>query len=153
MASTDGWPVANFHFRVRIGAGSTISFQEIIGLEQEAAVLEYRHGKRKSLTTMKRTGLMQTKPLVFKKGIFKSDKSLTQLFNKINEHGYSPSKGEPVAEMLIELVDELSNTVVSWNIINAIPTKLICSDLKSHSNDVAIESMEWVHEGIEVSVS
>lgn len=153
MASTEGWPIANFHFRVRIGASTTISFQEITGLEQEAGLLEYRHGRRKGLTTMKRTGLMQTKPLLFKKGIFKSDKSLTDLFNKMNEHGYSPSKGEPVSELLIELIDEQANTVISWNITNAVPIKLTCSDLKSNTNDVAIETMEWAHEGIVVSIA
>jgi hypothetical protein len=31
---------------------------------------------------------------------------------------------------------------------NAWPTKIQSTDLKSDANEVAIESMEWVHEGL-----
>ena len=49
---SDQWPIAKFVFRVTI-KGSTISFQEISGLDQEAEILEYRHGRSKTLIKRK----------------------------------------------------------------------------------------------------
>ena len=37
-----------------------------------------------------------------------------------------------------------------WKIKNAFPTKVQATDLKSDGNEVAIETLELAHEGIEM---
>ena len=40
--------------------------------------------------------------------------------------------------------------LVVWKVKNAFPIKVQSTDLKSDANEVAIESIEIVHEGLEI---
>jgi len=48
------------------------------------------------------------------------------------------------------LLNEEHEPVVVWKVKNAWPTKIQSTDLKADGNEVAIESMELVHEGLTV---
>ena len=48
----------------------------------------------------------------------------------------------------ISLLDEDHNVIVKWNLANAWPSKVQSTDLKADANEVAIETMEIVHEGL-----
>ncbi|MCW2484070.1 phage tail protein, partial [Candidatus Symbiopectobacterium sp. NZEC135] len=52
----------------------------------------------------------------------------------------------------INLLDESGAPVMSWKLKNAWPTKVTGTDLKSDSNEVAVETIELAHEGLEISV-
>ena len=52
--------------------------------------------------------------------------------------------------MTISVLNEEHEPVVVWKIRNAWPTKVQSTDLKADGNEVAIESMELVHEGLTV---
>jgi len=142
----DQWPIAKFHFRVTIG-GEQISFKEVSGLDQETQVIEYRHGDSEVFSNIKRAGLMKFSNITLKKGVFRTDDRILEMFNKIYEKDYY-DKADTRKDLLVELLDEAGETVMSWNIIRAFPIKMTGTDLKSDGNEVAIESIEFAHEGI-----
>lgn len=146
----DQWPSAAFHFRVTID-GAQMSFQEVSGLDHEADVIEYRHGDSEVFQTMKFLGMTKTTNLVLKKGIFESDDRLIEIFTGVYDKSYAAGEGR--MDILVELLDEEGNTIMAWNIQKAVPVKLTGPSLKSDGNEVAIESVEFVHEGIRTSLA
>jgi phage tail-like protein len=48
-------------------------------------------------------------------------------------------------------MDESHNPVITWALANAWPTKVQSTDLKADANEVAIESIELVHEGLTIT--
>ena len=146
MAESFPFPIPTFYFEATI-SGKTISFQEVSGLEQSAELLEYRHGNSKNFITQKRVGMLKASTITFKKGIFKGDSELLDTFNKIHDKEYY-SHGDPIP-LKVSLLDEKGETVIYWNISNAVPLKMSGPTLKSDTNEVAIETIEFAHEGIE----
>ncbi|MEC8883208.1 MAG: phage tail protein, partial [Bacteroidota bacterium] len=53
-------------------------------------------------------------------------------------------------DITISLLNEEHAPVVVWKVKNAFPIKVQSTDLKSDANEVAIESIEIVHEGLEI---
>lgn len=148
----DQWPIAKFHFRVTIN-GEQISFQEVSGLDQETEVIEYRHGDSEVFSNIKRAGLMKFSNITMKKGVFEDDDRLLELFNQIYDNKDYHTSEDSRFDILIELLDEVGETVMAWNIERAFPVKLQGTDLKSDGNEVAIEAIEFAHEGITTSLA
>lgn len=151
MSDSFLWPEAAFHFRATVD-GQQISFQEVSGLDQEAETINYRHGDNEDFHKTVRLGLWKTTNLVFKKAVFADDDRLLEMFNRMYDKEYYTSEDSRM-EILVELLNETGETVMAWNVINAIPMKLTGPSLKSDSNEVAVESLEFQHEGITVSLA
>ena len=64
-----------------------------------------------------------------------------------NEIKMNTIKRVPVT---ISLLDETGAGTMVWTLANAWPTKITGTDLKSDGNEVAIETIEIVHEGITI---
>ena len=79
-----------------------------------------------------------------KKGVYKSDNKFWDWFNEIK---MNTIKRVPVT---ISLLDETGAGTMVWTLANAWPTKITGTDLKSDGNEVAIETIEIVHEGITI---
>ena len=45
------------------------------------------------------------------------------------------------------LLDENRNERIRWNLINAWPSKWTGTELKANANEIAIETLEFCHEG------
>lgn len=146
----DQWPIAAFHFEVEI-EGETISFQEVSGLDQEAQVIEYRHGDSELFTTIKKAGLVKTSNLSLKKGVFEDDDRLIEMFQKIYEKDYYGDE-ESRLDITVNLLDETGETVMTWNCHRCVPIKLTAPTMKSTDNNVAIEGIEFAYEEITASV-
>lgn len=138
------WPIPKFHFSVE-WAGMTIGFQEISGLEMETQFIEYRAGDSLSYLTQKIPGLKKHGNITFKRGVYQGDASFWELFQDVQAN---PERRE---EIIISLLNEEGTTMVSWTITNTFPVKITGPDLKSDANEIAIESIEVVHEGFEVT--
>lgn len=142
------FPVAGFYFSVEIG-GDMISFQEVSGLDMENEVLEYRHGNNPNFITQKRLGLAKSSTVTLKKGVFESDSRLADLsWDALYEKKFH-SYGDPT-DLLIYLNNESGDPIASWAVYNAVPVKLSGPSLKSDSSEVAIESIEFAHDGLDV---
>ena len=53
--------------------------------------------------------------------------------------------------LVISLLDEEQKVAMSWNVLNAFPVKMTVADMKSDANEVAIESIELAHEGLDIA--
>ena len=142
------WPVAKFHYEVEID-GTPISFQEVSGLETETTVIEYRHGDSEIFSPNKSAGLIKTSNLVLKKGIFHDDDESLELFKAITEEKSYYTQDDRM-DITVTLFDEQGEAVMSWNITQAFPIKYTGTDLKSDANEVALETIEFAYEEIEI---
>lgn len=140
------WPLPKFYFQVKI-ADQEVAFQEVSGLDLEAQVVEYRHGNSPEFSTIKMPGIKKSSNVTLKKGVFKGDNFFWDWFNKIKMNTIERKS------MVISLLDEGGNPTMTWTLMNAWPTKITGTDMKSDGNEVAVETMEVAHEGITIANS
>lgn len=148
----DQWPIAAFHFRLTID-GEQISFQEVSGLDQEVDVIEYRHGDSEVFSNIKLAGLTKTSDLTCKKGIFKDDERLLGFMNRVYDKDYYSNNPDSRMDILVELLDETGDTMMTWNITNAFPIKLTGPSLNSQNSEVAVEEIVFAYETISTSLT
>ena len=150
MAETK-FPVPAFHFRVNFD-GSELSFVEVSGLDRDVDYLEYRYGSYKTFTRMVWAGLTRPGRLVLKRGVISGDTKLFEHFNELREKQkyFSDSSKKKISEVTVTLLNESEKEVMRWSIKNAIPVKLVGAQLKSNSNEIAIEQMELMFEDMEI---
>lgn len=137
------WPLVKFSFQVKWDDAEFI-FQEVSGLSAEAQVIEYRGGNSRVFSTIKMPGIQKFSNVTMKKGILKGDKNLWDKHNLIK---MNTCKRCPV---IISLLDESQAVTMSWKLTNAFPVKMTVTDMKSGGNEIAIESMEFAHEGLSI---
>jgi len=53
-------------------------------------------------------------------------------------------------DITIKLLDEEHKPVITWAVEKAWPSKVQSADLNADANEILIESMELVHEGIKI---
>ncbi|AQT61099.1 phage tail protein [Cellvibrio mixtus] len=142
--SANIWPLPKFHFEVKWDT-NVMSFQEVSGLDIQSEEIKYRAGDSKVFGVVKMPGMMKFGNVTMKKGVFKGDNKFWDWLNQIK---LNTIKRVPVT---ISLLDESSAPTMVWTLNNAWPTKISSTDLKAESNEVAIESIEIVHEGLTIS--
>jgi len=139
------WPLPKFYFTVRVGDLFEAKFQEVSGLEVEPQVIEYRHGNSPEFSSIKMPGIKKYANVTLKKGLFKGDNRFWDWFNKIK-------MGVIERQLVtIKLLDESGAPTMVWTLKNAWPTKITGTDMKSEGNEVAVETLEMVHEGVEIN--
>jgi phage tail-like protein len=138
------YPLPVFHFTVSWG-GDNIGFSEVGGLSQEHQAIEYRDGLMTGTTLpLKRPGLLKSGNITLKKGMVQGNMDLYNWF--INS-------GNPNVErrtLVVTLNNDEGEPVFKWSIAEAWPVKCEGPGLKASGNDIAIESIELVHEGIKI---
>lgn len=139
------WPLLKFYFTVEVADLPEATFQEVSGLDVEAQVIEYRHGNSPEFSTIKMPGIKKYGNVTLKKGIFKGDNKFWDWFNKIK---MNTIERQP---MTIKLLDETGAPTMVWTLKNAWPTKITGTDMKSDGNEVAVETLEVVHEGLTIA--
>ncbi len=137
------WPLVKFQFSVKIGEGE-LFFQEVTGLTSETQVIEYRAGNSAAFTTVKMPGIKKFGNVTLKKGLFKDNKKMPEMYNLIKMNTIKRST------VIISLLDESNTVAMTWKLINAFPVKMTMSDMKSDANEAAIETMELAHEGLTI---
>lgn len=120
------------------------SFMEVSGLTQEIQSLDYRDGSDKIAVPRKIPGMPKYANITLKRGIFHKNTGLQDWFN---ERSYTKVTRKTVT---IHLMNADGNAIVSWELLNAYPIKIDGPTLKADGNEIAIESVELVHEGLTV---
>jgi phage tail-like protein len=133
------WPIVRFQFQVKWD-NTELIFQEVTGLSTETQVIEYRGNKSKTFAPVKMPGIQKFGNVTLKKGIFKGDTALWKQFTAVKMNTSKPST------ITINLLDESNAVAMSWNLTNAVPSKITMTDKKADANEAAIESMEIIHE-------
>lgn len=142
--STSVWPMPKFYFQVKWDS-QVMSFQEVTGLDIQSEEIKYRHGDSPEFSVIKMPGLKKVGNVTMKKGVFKGDNKFWDWFNQIK---MNTIKRVPVT---ISLLDETGAPTMVWTLANAWPTKITGTDLKAEGNEVAIETIEIVHEGLTIA--
>jgi len=135
------WPMPKFHFQVKWG-DQEMSFQEA-----QSEEIKYRVGNSKVYSVVKMPGLIKYSNVTMKKGIFKGDNKFWEWFNQIKMNTIKR------IDITISLLDEADAPAMTWTLKNAWPTKISGYELKAEGNEVAVESIEIVHEGMTISNS
>ncbi len=143
-------PYAAYNFLVTVngisndGTAVAGSFTEVSGLEFEISPIEYRNGSE-PITMRKMPGLVKYTNLTFKRGI-----TGDLLFWNWVQSGVTGSIQR--ADGSIVLLDEARSEVMRWNFTRAWPCKYSGPGLNSANNEIAMNTLEIAHEGIEVDV-
>jgi phage tail-like protein len=138
------WPLPKFHFQVKWDS-QVMSFQEVSGLDIQSEEIKYRSGDSPVFSVIKMPGMTKFGNVTMKKGIFKGD---NKFWDWISQIKMNTIKRLPVT---ISLLDEAGAPTMVWTLANAWPTKVSGTDLKAEGNEVAIETIEIVHEGLTVA--
>ncbi len=134
-------PFASFNFKLEIEGITVAGFSEVTGLNQESNVIDYREGQE-PITPRKLPGLNKFGNITLKRGI-SPDLSVYNWRKTVTDGDIERRNAS------IVLHNEKHEEVVRWNLINAWPSKYMGPDLKANANEVAIESVELTHEGVE----
>ncbi len=136
-------PYRNFRFLLEIDGIVQAGFSECTIPDTSSDPIEYREGNEET-TVRKLPGLTKYGNISLKWGITGS----MDLFNwrKLVIQG---KMGDARRNIAIILQDEEGNSATRWEFRESWPSKYDAPDLNAKGNDVAIESLEIVHEGME----
>jgi phage tail-like protein len=144
MAGTRIDPYGQFNFLVEIDGVIQAGFSEVSGLSTDTNVIEYREGNEQHGTTRKLPGLMKYANIVLKRG-YTANKSLWDWRKRVID-----GKTQRTAGSII-LLDEARRPALRWNFREGWPTKWEGPALNGKTSEVAIETMEIAHEGLELA--
>ena len=134
-------PYRAYNFVLEIDGVPKGAFSEVGGLTAEGDSVDYREGTDVQPSVRKLIGLRKFSNITLKRG-YTADKSLWQwyvnIFNGVTDR----------RNVTIVLMNERREPVLRWNAENAWINKIEGPALKASSNDVAMESLELVHEGL-----
>jgi phage tail-like protein len=137
-------PYGQFHFLIEIDGVVKGGFSEASGLTTDTNIIEYREGAEQHGTTRKLPGLMKYNNIVLKRGWTK-DKSLWAWRKKVIDGKTQRNSGS------IVLLDEARNEALRWNFREGWPSKWEGPALNAKTSEVAVETLEIAHEGLELA--
>jgi hypothetical protein len=120
-------PYRAFNFRVEIDGLNIGSFSEASGLTADGDSVDYREGTDARNTVRKLMGM----------------RKFSNILNGVPDRRSGT----------IVLMDEAHKDVLRWNITDAWINKIEGPSLKASGNDIAIESLDLVHEGISLELA
>jgi phage tail-like protein len=118
-------------------------FSEVSGLSAEITVIEYRNGNEHLNTVRKLPGLVKYPNIILKRGVT-GDLTLWQWISQAIQGNAQRINGS------IVLLDEGRNPVLRWKFRRGWPCRYEGPTLASRGNQVAIETLEICHEGLEI---
>lgn len=134
-------PPGNFNFLVELDGITRAAFHDVTGFDSTIDVIEHREGGENT-TTRKLPGLTKYSNIVLKWGIT-DDRQLYEWHRDAIQGTVQRRNGSIVG------LDRRGNEVMRWNFFNAWPSKYDAPDFNAEGNDVAIETLELAHEGLE----
>jgi len=137
------YPLPTFHFSVAWGR-ERVGFSEVSGLTQENQAIEYRDGAFREFSSIKMPGIRKFSNITLKRGIAKADNDFFKWMSTVKLNTVERR------DLTISLLNENHDPVMVWTVHNAFPVKLEGPGLKASTNEVAIESIEIAHEGLEL---
>jgi phage tail-like protein len=141
MARED--PYRNFKFRVEIDGIAAAHFSEVMIGETTTEAIDYREGTEPN-HVRKLTGLTKFGNITLKRGV--TDNQVIWQWHKDILDGKIGNSRKTIA---ITVIDEAGSDKARFVVSEAWPTKYDPSDLNAKGNEVFIELLELVNEGIE----
>lgn len=136
-------PYPQYNFLVEIDNVGRAGFMECSGITTDNDAIDYREGADVRMNVRKLTGLRKYTNLVLKRG-YTQDKSLWEWRKRLINGRVERRSAE------IILLDEERNEVLRWRIREAWISKWDSGPFNAKTSEVAIETVELVHEGLEL---
>lgn len=137
-------PYTNSRFLLEIDGIVQAGFSEVAIPDISTDPIEYREGNEET-TVRKLPGLTKYGNLTLKWGITDSSMELFE-WRKLVVQGNTDDARKNIA---VILQDEEGNPAARWEFREAWPSKYDAPNLSAKGADVAIETMEIVHEGMD----
>ena len=134
-------PFGSFNFLVEIDGISRGAFQSVSGFDSTIDVVEHREGGENT-TTRKLPGLTKYSNITLKWGIT-DDRQLYDWHRDAVLGNVQRKNGS------IVLLDDTGEEKVRWNFREGWPTKWTAPTFNATGTEVAIETLEIAHEGME----
>lgn len=138
-------PYAGFNFLVEIDGITLAAFSECSGLSTDTDPIEYRNGSE-DITVRKLPGLKKFANLSLKRGMT-MDLELWNWRKTVLDGATLRKSGS------IVLLDEARTPALRWNFREGWPTKWEGPSMNATGNEVAVETLEIVHEGLELEAA
>jgi phage tail-like protein len=135
-------PYIQFRFRVEIDGVTQAGFSECSLLDSTTDPVDYREVKE-AFGVRKLSGLTKYGNITLKRGVSDSA-DFYKWRRQVTNSGADGAR----RNMSIILIDEAGEDVARWDIFRAWPTKCDPPDFSAKGNEVAIETLEIVHEGL-----
>jgi len=136
-------PYRSFNFQLVIDGVPLGAFSEASGLTAEGDAVDYREGTDLQSNVRKLVGLRKYTNITLKRG-YTQDQSLWTWYRNI-VNGVADRRNVTVV-----LMNEARQPVLSWHAENAWVNKIEGPSFKASGNEVAMESVELVHEGLTI---
>jgi phage tail-like protein len=134
-------PYRSFNFRLEIDGIPLGAFSEASGLTAEGDAVDYREGIDLQNNVRKLVGLRKYTNITLKRG-YTQDRALWRWYGNI-------VNGQPDRRnVTIVLMNEQHDPVLRWHAEAAWVNKIEGPSFKASGNEVAMESVEIVHEGL-----
>lgn len=135
------YPLPVYNYRVEIGSVA-IAFSEVSGLSIGFETTTYKESntdqKAPGPRVLHMPAQLTPPSITLKKGLIRNQ-SVATFYSWIASIQLNQVEKK---DIYVRLCDEQGESVISWRVINAFPTKLDAPTFDSNSNDAAIESME-----------
>ncbi len=134
-------PFLNYNFLVELDGIARAAFSEVTGLTATTEPVEYREGGENG-TVRQLPGLTRYSTIVLKWGMT-NDTELYDWHRQTVLGNVQRRNGSVI------VLDRRGDEVARWNFVNAWPTKYDIPDFNAAGKEVAVETLELVHEGVE----
>jgi phage tail-like protein len=135
---------ANYSFYLEVDGITECVFREATGLGSNSEVVESRHSTKDGKTIISKSpGMLKWDDITLKRG-FSSDMKL-HAWRELVEQG-KIKEARKHGSITVYGVD--GEVLAKWTFTNAWPSKLSGPSLNATANEVAIEEMTIVHEGL-----
>ncbi|MGL4790222.1 MAG: phage tail protein [Anaerotignaceae bacterium] len=137
------YPYKGFRFKVEIGGVIVAGFNEVTGFDATFDIVEYREGDAADNTPRKQPGLVKYSNVTFKRGVIDA----IEFFAWIDEIDKGTITNDR-KNITIQLLNDEESLVAAWQLLRAWPCKYTGPELKGLSSDIAMETIEFAHEGL-----
>src|SRR6187399_1633259 len=135
------YPLPIYNYKVDIGS-TTVAFSEVSGLDISFETITYNETQTASGLAGPNTMYMPSwqKPIniTLKKGVVPAV-SMPVLYDWIKSTQLNRIEKKDIT---VHLCDEKGESLISWKVIDAFPTRLSAPDFNAGGNEAAVESME-----------
>lgn len=138
-------PYRTFNFQIQIDGVPLGAFSEASGLTADGDSADYREGTDLQPNVRKLVALRKFTNITLKRG-YTQDRSLWAWYGNI-------LNGQPDRRnVTIVLMNEARQPVLRWHIENAWINKIEGPSFKAAGNEVGMESVELIHEGLTIEM-
>lgn len=139
-------PVLSHKFCVVVNGVGKIGCTKVTGLEESSGVVDYREGCDPPVMR-KQPGLQEYSNVVFERGITTDSTQFLEWRQDIIKSGQAERK-----TVIVQVMGPGGDPIRTYTLYKAWPISLKFSDLDAKGSEVYMETLELVHEGLDVKL-